>query len=280
MTTYDLPWVLPYVRQPLRGKDNLTFDEFADGVYELLERVETPTVEKPSPFAGYSGRTYNEAGIHADIRIAVTEAFYYCQQNRLSPPPTHGTYFTHGKCQITQRGKQWASGVEPLPEDYSRYMKQFPATTDDVVRQYISEALHTYINGHYFASAVMVGAASEKCIYMLADSLVPALNDAAKKARLQRRIDDRRLENLFKGVEQIVIQGHAAGIIPFSVMGGTTRHLLSIFDHIRLQRNDAIHPMNFVVSADSVRSALAAFPMAFVHVEALREWCNASLSTL
>jgi hypothetical protein len=77
---------------------------------------------------------------------------------------------------------------------------------------------------------------------MLADFLVSALNDPAKQAALQRKIDARRLENLLKGVEHIVINGHAAGIIPFSVMGRTTCHLLSIFDHIRLQRNDAIHP--------------------------------------
>jgi hypothetical protein len=56
--------------------------------------------------------------------------------------------------------------------------------------------------------------------------------------------------------------------------------LLSLFDHIRLQRNDAIHPMNFVVSADSVRFSLYAFPMAFQRVEALRQWCDANPNSL
>jgi hypothetical protein len=56
--------------------------------------------------------------------------------------------------------------------------------------------------------------------------------------------------------------------------------MLSLFDSIRLQRNDAIHPMNFVVSADSVRFALNAFPLAFEKVEALRQWCNAHPATL
>ena len=35
--------------------------------------------------------------------------------------------------------------VEPLPEDYNGYMKQFDVTADEVVRQYTSEALNTYI---------------------------------------------------------------------------------------------------------------------------------------
>lgn len=88
------------------------------------------------------------------------------------------------------------------------------------------------------------------------------------------------MERMFRLVEQTINDGNAARIIPFDAMGGSTRHLISLFDHIRLQRNDAIHPMNFVVSADSVRFALAAFPMAFERVEALRIWCNANPSTL
>jgi hypothetical protein len=80
--------------------------------------------------------------------------------------------------------------------------------------------------------------------------------------------------------QRIVNQIHAAKTIPFDVMGGTTRHLLSLFDHIRLQRNDAIHPMNSVVSANSVRFSLYAFPMAFQRVEALRQWCDANPNSL
>jgi hypothetical protein len=281
-TEFDLSRILPYVRESLRGRGNLSFDNFADGVYELLEKAEIPSVERRPPSMGYTGRTYNEVTINFDIRLAVTEAFYYCQQNRyiLAAPPTHGSYFPHGQCQITKRGEEWAKGVEPLPEDYNGYMKQFAPSTDPVVREYISEALHTYIHGTYFASAVMIGAASEKAIYLLADSLVPVLRDPAKQSSFQKKIDARGLEKLLKGVEQIIVDGHTNKIIPFAVMGGTTRHLLSLFDSIRLQRNDAIHPMNFVVSADLVRSALNAFPSAFEKVDALRQWCMAHPATL
>ena len=280
---YNLSWVLPYVRESLRGRGNMTFDGFADGVFQILERLGTPTIEKPSPLQGYTGRTYNFDAAHLDIRNAVTEAFYYLEQNRftLRPPPTNSTAFLpHGQFQITQRGQDWANNVEPLPEDYNGYMKQFDAKTDAVVRQYISEALNTYIRGTYFASAVMVGAASEKTVYLLADALIPALKDPAKQSALQRKIDGRRLEPLLKGVEQIVVDGHASKIIPYDVMGGTTRHLLSLFESIRLQRNDAMHPMNFVVSPDSVRFTLNAFPLAFNKVEALMQWCKTKPGSL
>jgi hypothetical protein len=281
--TYDLAWILPYVRESLRGRGNLSFDGFVDGIFGVLERVQVPTIKRPPITQGYSGRTYDIDAAHPDIREAVIEAFYYCEQNRfiLRPPPTNvASLLSHGQVRITQRGQDWANGVEPLPEDYDGYMKQFSSSTDDVIRQYIAEALNTFMHKSFFASAVMIGAASEKAVYLLADSMVPALADPVKKAELMNRINSRRLERLFKYVEEIIIHGHTKGVIPFEVMGGTSRHLLSLFDHIRLQRNDAIHPTNFVVSADSVRFALSAFPLAFQKIEALRKWCDAHHGSL
>jgi hypothetical protein len=171
-------------------------------------------------------------------------------------------------------------GVEPVPEDYDGYMKQFGPTTDAVVRQYVSEALSTFMKEAYFACAVMIGAAAEKTIYLLADSLVSALKDPATQSSLKKEIDALRLEALLIGVERIVADGHTNKIIPFQVMGGATRHILSLLDSIRLQKNDAIHPTSFVVSADSARFALSAFPLAFEKVEALRQWCNAHPASL
>jgi hypothetical protein len=283
-TEFDLPWILPYVRESLRGRGNLSFDGFVDGVWSVLERAGTGKgIEKTPIHQGYTGRQYNFDAAHLDIKNAAVEAFYYLEQNRfiLRPPPTNSTAFLpHGQFTITVRGQEWANGVEALPEDYNGYMKQFDASVDAVVRQYVSESLNTYIRGTYFASAVMIGAASEKAIYLLADSLLPALSDLAKQRVLQTRLDARRLEQLLSFVEQVVVEGHTRRIIPFDVMGGTTRHLMSLFDSIRLQRNDAIHPMNFVVSADSVRFMLNAFPLAFRKVEALRVWCGIHPATL
>jgi hypothetical protein len=121
---------------------------------------------------------------------------------------------------------------------------------------------NTYIRGTYCIRGHDWGRVGENNL-SARGLLIPALKDPTKQAALKRKIDARRLETLLKGVEQIVVDGHATKTIPFDVMGGTTRHLLSLFDHIRLQRNDAIHPMNFVVSADQVQFVLSAFPMAF-----------------
>jgi hypothetical protein len=273
-TDFDLPWILPYVRESLRGRGNFNFDGFADGVFAVLEKAGAGKgIEKRHPSMGYTGYAYNFEAADPEIRLAVTEAFYYLEQNRfiLRPPPSNAPGFvSSSQCQITKRGQEWANSVEPLPEDYDGYMKLFDASTDPVVRQYISEALRTFIRGTFFASAVMIGAASEKAIYLLADSLLPTIKDATKRASLTKRIGDRKLDRLFQFIEDTTVNGLNSGAIPYSVMEGTTRHLLSLFEYIKVQRNDAIHPLNFQVSADSVRFSLNAFPLAFQKVEALR----------
>jgi len=224
----------------------------------------------------YTGHIYNVDAAHPDIKIAATEAFYYLEQNRfiLRPAPTQfGAFVPHGQFLVTKRGVEWANGIDPLPEDYDGYMKQFDVDVDPVVRQYVSEALKTYIRGTFFASAVMLGAAAEAAIYNLADALVQALKDVTKQEVLKKRIAERGFERLFAFIEKVITSAHYDGTIPYAVMEETTRHLLSLFEYIKVQRNDAVHPKNFQVSPDSVRLSIYAFPLAFRKVEALREWC-------
>jgi hypothetical protein len=280
---YDLSWILPHVRESLRKRGNFNFEEFIDGLWAVLERVNVKSIEKYSIHQSHAGRRYNYDAAHPDIQMAATEAFYYLEQNRftLRPAPNSNMAFLpHGRYVITARGQDWANGIDPLPEDYDGYMKQFDASVDPVVRQYVSESLNTYIRGTLFASAVMIGAASEKTVYMLADALVPTLQDAAKQQTLKKRIDDRKLDRMFTFIEQVVIDGHKQKLIPYDVMEGTTRHLMSLIDYIKVQRNDAVHLMTFQVSADSVRFSLNAFPLAFKKVEVLRQWCLGHPSSL
>jgi hypothetical protein len=68
--------------------------------------------------------------------------------------------------------------------------------------------------------------------------------------------------------------------IPYSASEGDTPHLASLFEAIRMQRNDAVHPMNATVSASSVRLLLHSFPYALSTTEKLRAWLNANPASL
>lgn len=278
--TYDLAWVLPYVRSALRGIGNCDFEQFVIAVMHEMAKLNVPSV-KPTAIPHNTRLPFNPNELHQDIKIAITEAFQYCEQNRFllfQRDNLLNFASSSGRWIRTKRGELWANDLTPLPEDVTNYLKQFASGTDKVVLEYITEALHTFINRNYFATAVMVGAASEATLYLLAESLVPALADAKRQAELTRRINSRSLNQLMEYIEQIIEEGHARhkgqSIIPYDVMGGTERHLLSLFDHIRLQRNDAVHPKNFTVEPDYVRAALSTFPLAVQKIDALRHWCN------
>jgi hypothetical protein len=53
---------------------------------------------------------------------------------------------------------------------------------------------------------------------------------------------------------------------------GAELHLMSLFESIRVQRNDAVHPKTANVNEESVRFSYDAFPGALQKAEALRKW--------
>jgi hypothetical protein len=55
---------------------------------------------------------------------------------------------------------------------------------------------------------------------------------------------------------------------------------MSLYEAVRVQRNDAVHPMNAIVSEDSVRLLLQSFPYALSKSEELRAWCAANPGSL
>jgi hypothetical protein len=282
---YDLAWVLPYVRMAMKEIGNCDFESFVMAVLQQLAQVKIPSVKQTAPPQS-TRLPFNTNELHQEIKVAITEAFHYCEQNRFLLFQRDNTlsFSMSNRWMRTKRGEDWANDLTPLPEDTTGYMKQFGPGTDAVVLEYITEALHTFTNRNYYATAVMVGAASEKTIYLLAGSLLPALANASKRMELTRRMNLRSLNQLLDYVEQVVVDGHVRrqgqSVIPYDVMGGTERHLVSLFDHIRLQRNDAVHPINFAVSPDYVRAALSTFPLAFQKVDALRQWCDQHPNTL
>jgi hypothetical protein len=278
---YSLSWILPLVRESLRERSNFTFDNYIEGLWQVFERIGLPGVQKKSALSGYTGSAYDFSTASYDLRFAATEAFFYLVRSGLIIPgaPTNSTAFSgfpsQGTYFMTSRGRSWASSVEPFPEDFDGYMKllrQLVPNLDLVIAQYISEGLSSFVRETYFAAAVMIGAASEKAIYLLAESMLHTFKTEAQQTKLEKLMGQRSLNSLFGLVEKTITDAHSADLIPYAVVGGASRHLMSLIESIRVQRNDAVHPMNAQVSADSVRHSFAAFPHALEKVEALRVW--------
>ena len=174
-------------------------------------------------------------------------------------------------------------GKEPLPEEAERYLKflreRVPAI-DPIIDQYVIEALAAFEREAYVASAVMLGAASEKELYLLAEAVLLALKDPKKHSKLKGLLDRRKLLELFETVRDTVREAVTAKLLPYADSEGSTTYLMSLYEAIRVQRNDAVHPMNAIVSEDSVRLLLQSFPYSLSKSEELRVWFAANPSSI
>jgi len=276
--THTLSSILPFVRRAMKVSGNLEYRHYITNLWTEMEKAKVPGVVR-IPLGQYHGgeMKYDEP---LELRILAAEAFFYLFRNgyiapspydSLTPldPPRLSQYI------VTARGLEWFNGEEPYPEEVDRYMKflgKLVQNIDPVIEQYVIEALKAFEREANFAAAVMLGAASEKAIYLLADSMSVAISDVNKSKKLKELVDENRsLVKLLKFVEDAIEAASKAKKLPYPLFEGSV-HLMSLFEAVRVQRNDAVHPKNASVDPDAVRLMFHSFPYAFSKSEELRAW--------
>jgi hypothetical protein len=189
--TFTLAWILPYVREALKQTFNFEFRTYANALFAQLEQAQVEGVVRFPPGAYSGGQTFQYEAMPAELRALISEAFFHifhkgyiapaAPDSHLNPPHLH-------MFNVTQRGRAWFQGKEPLPEDAEQYMKflrgRVPAL-DPIIEQYVIEALTAFDREAYFASAVMLGAASEKELYLLAEAVFSALKDPKEAEQVE-----------------------------------------------------------------------------------------------
>lgn len=178
---------------------------------------------------------------------------------------------------VTDAGRQWAEGIDPAPDDTTGYLgalNSLVTNLDSVIVQYVQEALIAYERRAFFASAVMIGAASEKAVYLLMEALHNAVQNPTEKAAIQNAIDRRGLPTMFTRIYENLEKAKTSNLIPYPVHEGADNHLLSLQEMIRVQRNDAVHPVAAKVTPETLRLTLSAFPYACRKIYDLIDWLN------
>ncbi len=284
--TFTLAWILPYFLQALQQTDNFEFRTYANALFAELEMAKTPGVVRFPQGQRVGWQIFQYQEMPPKLRDLLSEAFFHLFHKGYIAPAAPDSYLnqpTLGTFRVTQRGRAWLQGKEPLPEvaeQYMKFLRERVTVLDPIIEQYVIEALTAFDRDAYFASAVMLGAASEKELYLLAEAVFLALRDAKDKDKLRGLLDRRRLLELFETVRDEIRQAVAAKLIPYDVSEGSETHLMSLYEAIRVQRNDAVHPMNANVSEDSVRLLLHAFPYALSKSEKLRDWLAKNPSSI
>lgn len=176
---------------------------------------------------------------------------------------------------LTDHGKSFISSGEPLfydPEEYIDNLLKIVPNLDSVISQYALESLRCFRQNLMFASAVMIGAAAERGILLLIEAVRDSEKDTKKRKNLTSLIERPNIPKIFEAIRNTINFQIAQKPIPYKVHEGITEHLLSLYEMIRVQRNDAVHPTHANVSREKGFLSIQAFPVAIESLYRLREW--------
>lgn len=287
MPEYSLSSILPFARAGLRRvRPSFTFTEYVSATWTELKKSGAPVHRLR---AYQENNPDNPEFAHnndpEDLRHSAVEAWLYLQRRGFAITASSRAFPTlnDSQLEITKRGREWIEGREPIPElavEYLSTLQKMVPHLDQVIQEYVVEGLDSFEHDRFRAAAVMIGAASEKAIYLLGDSLIAAFASPQKQKNLRGFLDGRGLKKLFDFLQDEIAAAIKGNVIPYSVHEGAIPHLGSLVEAIRVQRNDAVHPQNAAVTTDSVRQTYLAFPHALQKIEQLRDWFSKNQNVL
>jgi len=275
MTTLNRDLILRFMRKALGqiGEEEPRYSELMCKTLGLLIGAGLHTQRRDNLHDEFCSLRIREPN---KLLITLTEAYQqlltlgYIIPKPATPNSPNPDWFL-----VTEAGRQWAAGEEPVPEDAAGYIhvvETLVPDLDSVIMQYVQESLIAYDRRAFFASAVMLGAASEKIVYLLIDALSKSVQNATEKAAIGNVMERRRLPAIFERISKNLERAKSANLLPWSVHEGADRHLLSLQEMIRVQCNDAVHPSTARVTPETVRLSLSAFPAACRKAYDLIEW--------
>ena len=176
---------------------------------------------------------------------------------------------------LTKFGQDYISQSAPHyydPQGYMESLRNIVQNLDPVIEQYIFEGLNCFRRQLFFASAVMIGAAAEKSILLLLQAITDSMSNPSSKIKAARLLERPNLPEIFDTIRKTIDPLIKAKTIPYSIHQGCTEHLMSLFEMIRVQRNDAIHPISGQVDRTKVFLSLQTLPTALESIYKLIEW--------
>ncbi len=218
---------------------------------------------------------YQEKQLNPIDRLTINEIIWDLILERVVTPGFDASNPNLPFFRLTEFGKDYISKSAPHyydPQGYMEFLRNIVKNVDPVIEQYIFESLNCYRQQLFFASAVMIGAAAEKVILLLLQAITNSMSNTSSKRKAAQLLDRPNLPEIFDTINKTVNPLIKAKTIPYSVHQGCTEHLMSLFEMIRVQRNDAIHPITGQVDRTKVFLSLQTIPTALESINRLIEW--------
>jgi len=287
MPDYTLSSILPFVRSGLRHiNPGFTFTAFVNATWTELEKSHVP-VNRMRPYQANNPNNpeFRHNDDPAGLQPSAIEAWLYIQRRSfaISTSRNFPSTLDESILELTKRGREWTDAQEPIPElaaEYIEALEKLVPNLDKVVREYVVEGLGSFEHDRFRAAAVMIGAASEKALYMLAEKMVDSISLPKWKRNFSIPLKRRDLPDLFSQMKNVLQHTSVLANRPFEIFDGGQDHLISLIKAVQVQRNDAVHPMNEKVSDETVRLFYLAFPHALQKIEQLRDWFSKNPNVL
>lgn len=188
-----------------------------------------------------------------------------CDLNNPDPPFVH----------ITEKGREVLKNLSRDPANPDGYINYLVTNfnINDIALSYIKEAIKTYNNNCYKASAVMVGGATEKLILEIKNNLVSKIKDSDKN--VPSKLQDWKIKTVTDGLTNFFNNQR----LPRNLYELYSSHWSSFSGQIRMSRNKAGHPSIInPISEERVYASLLIFPELLNLVNELNEWIKVNYS--
>ncbi len=218
---------------------------------------------------------YQRKQLNPIDNLTISEIVWDLIQERVVTPGENMANQDWPFFRLTKFGQDYISQSVPHyydPQGYMEFLRNIVQNLDPVIEQYIFESLNCYRQQLFFASAVMLGAAAEKAILLLLQAITDAMSNPSSKRKAAQLLERPNLPEIFDTISKTVNSLIKAKTISYSIHQGCTEHLMSLFEMIRVQRNDAIHPITGQVDRSKVFLSLQTIPTALESVYKLIKW--------
>jgi len=186
---------------------------------------------------------------------------------------------------VTDHGRKVLASTGPVPYDPDGYLAGVDRSVCGLhpsTKKYLEESVSTFRTGNYLASAVMLGAASERLFLELCEAMAAAIADPNGRAKFEEKTGPfkkmvQRLDQVTSWLKQKKSQlpndwqkQEQVGVID------------KVADLIRNRRNDAGHPQDppAVPTHEEMYALLAVFPHYCEKVYTLKTWLLANPTSI
>lgn len=180
---------------------------------------------------------------------------------------------------ITDKGRRMLESFSRDPANPDGYLKhlQNTATLNPVALSYITEALATYNNNCYKATAVMVGCAAESIIIELSKTIQARKEELSLPLRHGGNLKNWQVKKVLLGIEQELKEEFEKlkNNGPIALSEAFNSYWPAFTQQLRSIRNDAGHPVSVEpVSEETAHAALLIFPLQAKLATDLMSWLN------